>query len=250
MKHPVLNNFAFLLFSFLHTEIISLNWIVCSLIPQRTWLSRIFPSLSQLVTWIFPWGPGWSLVASPGAMQGLGFYWLCFHFQHRYQKFTTGKEPTTGRIKCFTFQRIVSEALILVSCIRRTFLRPPSSPLDETSYSGFSPFLGLQDSRRLAAEIGLWTGTHSASSLSCSFCFSIFWRSWRTFKLVLSFMADAITSKFFFFLMLEKLKNILPGSSHLHSEQRSLGREIYKGIKKSKSNKVSYVVKAFLVAQR
>lgn len=183
-------------------------------------------------------------------MQGLSFYWLSFHFQHGYQKFPSGKEPTTGRIKCFTFQRIGSEALILVSCIRRNFLRPPSSPLDETSYSGFSPFLGLQDSRCLAAEIGLWAGAHSASSLSCSSCFSTSWRSWRAFKLVLSFMADAITSKFFFFLMLEKLKNILPGSSHLRSEQRSLGREIYEGIKNSKSNKVWYVVKVFLVAQR
>ena len=63
-------------------------------------------------------------------------------------------------------------------------------------------------------------------------------------------MADAITSKFFFFLMLEKFKNILPGSSHLRSEQRSLGREIYERIKNSKSNEVWYVVKVFLVAQR
>ena len=47
--------------------------------------------------------------------------------------------------------------------------------------------------------------------------------------------------------MLEKFKNILPGSSHLSSEQRSLGREIYKGIKKSKSNKVWYMVKVSLV---
>ena len=78
-------------------------------------------SFSVTVTWIFPWGPGWSLVASPGATQGLGFYWLCFHFQHLCQKLISGKEPTTGRIKCFTFQRIGTEALILVSCFGRNF---------------------------------------------------------------------------------------------------------------------------------
>lgn len=87
----------------------------------------------------------------------------------------------------------------------------------------------------------LWTPpwAHTACSLSCLFCFSISWRTSRIFKLVLSFMAAAIASKEKgFFLMPEKLKKVLPSSSQRSSEQSSLRRLIYKGIKKSKSNKV------------
>lgn len=77
----------------------------------------------------FP-GPGWRLVASPIAVQGLGLYWLCFHFQHLHQKLISETQPTTGKIKCFIFQRISSEALILLSCICGDLLRPPSCPLE------------------------------------------------------------------------------------------------------------------------
>ena len=55
------------------------------------------------------------------------------------------------------------------------------------------------------------------------------------FKLVLSFTGRCHNFQVLFFLMLEKLKNILPGSSHLSSEQRSLGRESTKESRKAKA---------------